>query len=281
MKCKVCVDRSCAACRKTKHDAAGPLRDGMYENATVVVRGGKIAALRSGAAVFHSFSDACAPPPEDSPWITENADSSKFLLQSTSCIAVTGKGNSSSPYQFNPVLNSRDFDCSPEGITLRHPPSLAAARTEYITSVTTPTPEALSIEVVDGVLSVGIGAKDGVLGRTRYTTFVRGICGGTYPVWINYFNEKYVVNVGTPFRIAGVNTSTPAALSFPDLETAIAAAEAITDVDDCARDVGGGQGGSSGGGDGLGGDGNAGGFGGSAVGGEGSGLGGLGDGGFS
>ena len=272
MKCKVCIDRSCANCRKTKQAEPGPLRDGAYQNATVIVRGGKIVAIREGEAVFHSFSDSCAPAAEDSPWVGENVDSSKFLLQSTSCIEVVGKGNSSSPYQFNPVLNPRDLVCSPEGITLANPISPVVPTTEYITSVDTNTPEAVSIAVSDGRLTVDVGltGANGV-GRTRYVTFVRGICGGTYPIWINFFNDKYVVNVGTPFNIAGVNTATPASLSFPDLETAIAAAEAITDIDDCVRETGGGQGG--------GGEGGGGGDGGGTGGGNDGG--GIGDGGFA
>lgn len=246
MKCRVCVDRSCAACRKAKQDTTGPLRDGVYTNATVIVRGGSVAALRNGTSVFHSFSDNCAPAPAtgdaDPSAITQDT-TTPILLQSSDCLAVTGRGTSSAPYKFDPKLNPRDFLCTPEGITLKQPyvAPLAIPR-DFITSVRTTTPDTIDIGVtLEGVLVVNVREQALGIGKTRYVTFVRGSCGGTYPVYVTFSGGKYYVNVALTVVPRAGTVNVPSQLvEFTDFSAAITAADAITTIDDCARDTAGG-----------------------------------------
>ena len=245
MKCRVCTDHSCASCRKAKQDTIGPLRDGTYTNTTVVVRGGKISALRNGTSVFHSFSDNCAPAPatDDGLGAITQDTATPTLIQGSDCIIVTGKGNSAAPYKLDPKLNPRDFLCSPDGITLKQPYAkpLPIPRA-FITSVRTPTPDTLDVSVSsEGVLAVGVKEQALGIGKTRYTTFVRGICGGTYPVYVTYSGGRYHLNVAlTIVPRAGSLAVAPANMDFDDFAAAITAADAITTIDDCPRDTAGG-----------------------------------------
>lgn len=245
MKCRVCTDHTCASCRKAKQDTIGPLRDGAYTNTTVVVRGGKIAALRNGTSVFHSFSDNCAPASaiDDGLGDTTQGTATPTLIQSSDGIAVTGKGNSAAPYKLDLKLNPRDFLYSTEGITLRQPYAkpLAIPR-DFITSVRTPTPDTLDVSVsAGGELTIGVKEQALGIGKTRYVTFVRGTCGGTYPVYVTYSGGKYHLNVAlTVVPRAGSVAVAPANMDFDDFAAAITAADAITTIDDCLRDVAGG-----------------------------------------
>lgn len=245
MKCRVCTDHSCASCRKAKQDTIGLLRDGTYTNATVVVRGGKIAALRNGTSVFHSFSDNCAPASaaDDGLGAITQDTATPTLIQSSDCIAVTGRGNSAAPYKLDPKLNPRDFLCSPDGITLKQPYAkpLPIPR-DYITSVRSTTPDTIDVGVsLEGVLTVGVKEQALGIGKTRYTTFVRGACGGTYPVYVTYSGGKYHLNIAlTVVPRSGTVAVAPQILDFDDFAAAIAAADAITTIDDCVRDVAGG-----------------------------------------
>ena len=258
MKCRVCVDRSCAACRKTHVDTPGPLRDGAYANATVVVRGGKIAAIRPGTAVFHSFNDNCLPDGTggDTTGAITPATVTPILLQSSDCISITGRGNTAAPYIFNPRLNTRDFICSPDGITLKQPYTApATVLPAYITSVHSNNPDVVSIDVsTTGVLSVGVTAAGLGIGKTRYSTFIKGTCGGSYPVWVNYIDGQYILNIGAQYEPgatigAGVIEPTgaivvqkpTASMVFPDLATAITAADAVPLINNCAAQTAGGN----------------------------------------
>lgn len=247
MKCRVCVDRSCAACRKTKPESSGPLRDGAYPNATVVVRGGKIAAIRPGTSVFHSFNDNCLPTAaaDDGAGAVVATATTPTLLQSSDCIAVSGKGNTAAPYKLDPKLNPRDFVCSADGITLKKPYAepLKIPR-GYITSVQSATPDTVAVDVTaDGLLTVGITAAGIGLGKTRYSTYVRGSCGGTYPVWVDYADNTFVLRIGVktlattplpnPPGTAPPVIRAPASMVFPTLAAAITAADAVPLVDDC------------------------------------------------
>ena len=248
MKCRVCTDHSCASCRKAKQDTTGPLRDGAYTNATVVVRGGKIAALRDGTNVFHSFSDNCAPAAlaDDGSGAITTGSGTDVLLQSSSCIAVTGRGSSSAPYQFDPVLNPRDFLCSPEGISLKQPYAKPPViPRDFITSVRTTTPDTVAVDVSgEGALTVNVSAAAAGVGKTRYVTYVRGTCGGAYPVWVDFVGGSYMLHVGVKLTVvagpAGLASPAVATVTFPDLASAITAADAVSAVDDCVLDPAGG-----------------------------------------
>lgn len=251
MKCRVCVDRSCASCRKTHQESLGSLRDGAYANATIVVRGGKIAAVRTGTSVFHSFNDNCLPAAsaDDGTGAITTAAVTPILLQSSDCISVSGRGNTAAPYKFDPRLNPRDFLCSAEGITLKQPYAapLAIPR-DYITAVRSSTTDTVSVDVdALGVLTVGVSAAALGLGKTRYITYVRGSCGGSYPVWVDFVEGSFILHVGAKFTpgatvLAGTTnppgTAAPApvvlpSMVFPTLAAAITAADAVPIVDDC------------------------------------------------
>ena len=251
MKCRVCVDRSCTDCRKTKQESLGPLRDGAYQNATVVVRGGKIAAIRTGTSVFHSFNDNCLPAAstdDGAGAITADAVT-PILLQSSDCIAVSGRGNTAAPYKFDPRLNPRDFVCSAEGITLKQPyVAPPAIPRGYITAVRAVNPDTVTVDVdAAGLLTVGVSAAGLGLGKTRYITYVRGTCGGSYPVWVDYLEGSFILHIGakyTPGATIAAGTTNPAGTAalaavvaptmiFPTLAAAITAADAVPLVDDC------------------------------------------------
>ena len=236
----------------------GSLRDGAYANATVIVRGGKIAAIRPGTSVFHSFNDNCLPAAtaDDGAGAIVADAVTPILLQSSDCIAVTGRGNTAAPYKFAPRLNPRDFVCSSEGITLKQPYAapLVIPR-DYVTAVRSTTPDTLTADVAaDGTLSIGVSAAGLGIGKTRYNTYVRGTCGGSYPVWVDFLNGQYVVNVGKtydPGATVAAGTVSPAGLAapaavyaasmiFPDLSTAISAADAVPMINDCVLNSAGG-----------------------------------------
>ena len=258
MKCRVCVDRSCAACRKAHQDSLGSLRDGAYANATIVVRGGKIAAVRPGTSVFHSFNDNCLPAAtDDGAGALTAAAVTPILLQSSDCISVSGRGNTAAPYKFDPRLNPRDFVCSTDGITLKQPyVAPVAAIPNYITAVQSNSPDTLTIDVTGGTLSVGVSAAGLGRGNTRYSTYVRGTCGGTYPAWVDYVDGNYVLRVGgklnahttanpaagtvNPPGLGPVVVAPLASMVFPDLATAITAADALPPIDDCIYEATGG-----------------------------------------
>lgn len=242
MKCTKCATCTCSKCRpKTAPSAA--LADGTYPNATVVVRGGKVVAVRPGKAVFHSFSDQCTAPVSDNPGVEAAPSATPFLLESTSCVQVDGKGTSSSPAKVSLRLNPEHLICSSQGLSLRHAPGdgfdgevagftvvdglVTALPKTLVTGVVNDSPGVIKTEILDGVLHLSIPADAAGVGKTRYTTMVPGTCAGPYPVWVNYVGPgQFTVNIG------GV-TPTIAPVSFTDLASAIAAADSLPQVSDC------------------------------------------------
>ena len=233
---------ACPKCRAPSA-TAGRLLDGTYANATVVVRNGQVTAVRPGKAVFHSFSDQCAAPASDNPGVEAPSSTASFLLESTTCIRVEGRGTSSSPAKVSPILNPEHLVCSSNGISLKVPPGsgftgkvsglvvadgkVTALPAAIITGVVNNSPGVIATEIIEGVLHLSIPAESAGVGKTRYTTMVAGTCAGPYPVWVNYIGPgQYTVNIG------GV-TPVVAPVSFPDLASAIAAADSLPQVSDC------------------------------------------------
>lgn len=233
---------ACSKCRPSSA-ATGRLQDGTYANATVVVRNGQVVSVRAGKAVFHSFSDQCAAPVSDNPGVEAQSSAAPFLLESTTCMRVEGKGTSSSPAKVSPILNPDHLVCSPNGISLKVPPGdgftgqvggivvaggrVTALPAALVTGVANDSPGVITAEIVEGVLRLSIPAESAGVGKTRYTTMVAGTCAGPYPVWVNYVGPgQYTVNIG------GV-TPVVAPVSFPDLASAIAAADSLPQVSDC------------------------------------------------
>ena len=240
MKCTGTRTCKCLKCVRTSTPAQA-LTDGTYENATVVVRNGKVVGVRRGAAVFHSLGLDCAAPTADA--AADPGIAPELHVTDSETVSVEGRGTSANPYRFVAVLK-RDggIVVTDEGlaakqdggasgavaglsVTRGHVTTLPQA---LITGVQSGSPELLHVNVdaETGVAAISLNETAAGVGRTRYVTYVRGTCAGPYPVWVDFVGGQYTVNIG-------YSAYSGAPASFPDLASAITAADGITQIADC------------------------------------------------
>lgn len=246
-KCSKRTGCECHQCRSGTSKTLSTLIDGTYPNATVTVRGGKIIGLRRGDNVFHSFAVDC--PVETAAGEETGVTSDVLLEAGSNCVTVEGSGSSSNPFRIGLALIPGQLRCTDGGLGIH--PDLISGATASVSGLTvangqvTAMPLTLVTKVVnsatdlitvtttpDGVVTIApVDGGGSTLGKTKYTTYVPGLCNGPYAAWIDFVNGQYVLNIG--------GTASPVApQTFPDLASAIAAVDNMGAVNDCVGEGG-------------------------------------------